>query len=96
MTSHRKDVNDLVDSLVGRPGTPSSSRIPTPSTARPPSSAAIRPPSRSGRATPSGSIPDTPGGRTSRMSGMGSGERRAGMIEAAVGNGSVERYVVMQ
>jgi len=80
LTTSRKDVNDLVDSLLGSGGKSSSpyqagsSRIPVSSTSTP------LPYSGPGRSTPTASIPGTPGGRTSRLSNEGAGQegRRPG------------------
>ncbi|ORY31677.1 WD40-repeat-containing domain protein [Naematelia encephala] len=95
LTSHRRDVNELVDSLVGPSASstrPTSPFVPASSSSRiPPSSASGF---GGGRATPSGSVPGTPGGRTSRLSdgpaavtgnsrGVGGGDRdSAGSFQA--------------
>ncbi|WWC91878.1 uncharacterized protein L201_006827 [Kwoniella dendrophila CBS 6074] len=66
LTSSRKDVNDLVDSLLARPSTPArqTSYVSTQSQATPSA--------RATRATPEESLPGTPGGRASRLSNDGS------------------------
>ncbi|CAD6572335.1 MAG: hypothetical protein TREMPRED_000502 [Tremellales sp. Tagirdzhanova-0007] len=89
LTTSRKDVNDLVESLLGpgaRPASPyqtASLRVQTPS-----SSATPLPTSGAGRSTPPASIPGTPGGRNSRMSNGSSGQegRRAIGLGQAMGD----------
>ncbi|WVW86335.1 hypothetical protein I302_108379 [Kwoniella bestiolae CBS 10118] len=76
LTSSRKDVNDLVDSLLARPSTPiaagrQSSYVST--------SSHTSPIGRVTRANPEESLPGTPGGRASRLSNEGSIGRASGM-----------------
>ncbi|OCF77637.1 dynein intermediate chain, cytosolic [Kwoniella mangroviensis CBS 8886] len=64
-TTSRKDVNDLVDSLLARPSTP----IAAPRQSSYVSASSQATPSRRAtRATPEESLPGTPGGRASRLS----------------------------
>lgn len=71
LTTNRRDVNELVDSLLARPATP----LTGPSSTRP---STIGTPARPSGSTPPASIPGTPGGRVSRLSNDGSLSRAAG------------------
>ncbi|WVQ74361.1 hypothetical protein IAR50_003961 [Cryptococcus sp. DSM 104548] len=71
MTTNRRDVNDLVESLLTRPASPFT---PAPSS-RP---TAFGTPGRPSGSTPPASIPGTPGGRASRLSNEGSSGRATG------------------
>ncbi|ODN94850.1 dynein intermediate chain, cytosolic [Cryptococcus wingfieldii CBS 7118] len=71
MATNRRDVNDLVDSLLTRPASPFT---PAPSS-RP---SAFGTPGRPSGSTPPSSIPGTPGGRASRLSNEGSSGRATG------------------
>lgn len=71
MTTNRRDVNELVDSLLARPATP----LTGPSSTRP---STIGTPARPSGSTPPASIPGTPGGGVSRLSNDGSLSRAAG------------------
>ncbi|KAK8853374.1 hypothetical protein IAR55_004078 [Kwoniella newhampshirensis] len=94
LATSRKDVNDLVDSLLARPASPAPVR---------PTAVASGSGSGSGRATPargtitspSASVTDTPGGRTSRLSNDGSwgraGGSALGMASLKRGDGMIDR-----
>ncbi|TYJ58004.1 hypothetical protein B9479_001363 [Cryptococcus floricola] len=71
IATNRRDVNDLVDSLLTRPASPFT---PAPSS-RP---SAFGTPGRPSGSTPPSSIPGTPGGRASRLSNEGSSGRVIG------------------
>ncbi|KIR98614.1 dynein intermediate chain, cytosolic [Cryptococcus deuterogattii 2001/935-1] len=71
LTTNRRDVNELVDSLLARPATP----LTGPSSTRP---STIGTPARPSGSTPPASIPGTPGGRVSRLSNEESLSRAAG------------------
>ncbi|WWC72175.1 uncharacterized protein I206_106135 [Kwoniella pini CBS 10737] len=83
LTSSRKDVNDLVDSLLARPSTPitvrQSSYV----------SAQSQTPAARSRTTPEESIPGTPGGRASRLSNDGSIGRASGSRIAELTGGAI-------
>lgn len=91
LSTSRRDVNELVDSLLARPATP----LTGPSSTRP---STIGTPARPSGSTPPASIPGTPGGRVSRLSNDGSLSRVAGSTVggASVGvPGTVDQYVEM-
>ncbi|OWZ76718.1 dynein intermediate chain, cytosolic [Cryptococcus neoformans Bt85] len=79
LPTSRRDVNELVDSLLARPATP----LTGPFSTRP---STIGTPARPSGSTPPASIPDTPGGRVSRLSNDGSLSRATG---STVGGASV-------
>ncbi|OCF34212.1 dynein intermediate chain, cytosolic [Kwoniella heveanensis CBS 569] len=92
LSSTRRDVNDLVDSLLARPSTP----------ARQPSNLASTPARASSSNTPPTSVPGTPGGRASRLSNNdGSIGRAAGVgvgitqaLSQSAGQGMADREVM--
>ncbi|WVF67263.1 hypothetical protein IAT40_002011 [Kwoniella sp. CBS 6097] len=89
LSSTRRDVNDLVDSLLARPSTP----------ARQSSIVASTPARASSSNTPPASVPGTPGGRASRLSNEGSIGRAAGVgitqaLSQSTGQGMVDREVM--
>ncbi|WVQ94862.1 hypothetical protein IAU59_001945 [Kwoniella sp. CBS 9459] len=89
LSSTRKDVNDLVESLLARPGTP----------ARQQSILASTPARASSSNTPPASVPGTPGGRASRLSNEGSIGRAAGVgitqaLSQSQSQGMVDREVM--
>lgn len=91
LPTSRRDVNELVDSLLARPATP----LTGPFSTRP---STIGTPARPSGSTPPASIPDTPGGRVSRLSNDGSLSRATGSTVggASVGvPGIVDQYVEM-
>ncbi|WVO16714.1 hypothetical protein L204_104395 [Cryptococcus depauperatus] len=69
-TTNRKDVNELVDSLLARPTSPYTA----------PRSSVLNTPARQLASTPSASTPGTPGGRASRLSNEGSFGRAIGNV----------------
>nr|XP_018261064.1 dynein intermediate chain, cytosolic [Kwoniella dejecticola CBS 10117]OBR83222.1 dynein intermediate chain, cytosolic [Kwoniella dejecticola CBS 10117] len=72
LTTSRKDVNDLVDSLLARPSTPATVRQSSYVSAQ------SQTPAGRSRVTPEESLPGTPGGRASRLSNDGSIGRAGG------------------
>lgn len=86
----RKDVNDLVDSLLtpARPGSPYTPGGPSRVSSLGASAAPSAHPAASGRSTPpSASVPGTPGRPTSRLSDGSLGNERRGQASVSIGQG---------
>ncbi|WWD19801.1 hypothetical protein CI109_104265 [Kwoniella shandongensis] len=86
LATSRRDVNDLVESLLARPASPAPAR-------HSPSGLATPARASGSTSTPPASVADTPGGtgRTSRLSDNGSLGRASGMASLLRGEGMVDR-----